>query len=122
MIVIAMRSDKNGDFMCTRGFNKLIASGTPLLVTLLWTLLVYCQNQSRMVTTGSNHASESGVNQINTSMLGCPFMPDSSGDDSYLELMAYTVPVCAILVCNTIFLIWIMGVRKRGMKRSALID
>merc|ERR1719206_837588 len=30
--------------------------------------------------------------------------------DQTLELLAYTVPVCAILVCNTVFLVWIMGV------------
>ena len=49
--------------------------------------------------------------QVNTSVLGCPFMTETKAEDQSLELLAYTVPVCAILVCNTVFLVWIMGVR-----------
>ena len=49
-------------------------------------------------------------NPVNVSVLGCPFMTGPTTGDQTLELLAYTVPVCAILVCNTVFLVWIMGV------------
>ena len=52
--------------------------------------------------------------KVNASVLGCPFMTDASTGDQTLELLAYTVPVCAILVCNTVFLVWIMGVSISG--------
>ena len=37
-------------------------------------------------------------------------MTESGAEDQNLELLVYTVPVCAILLCNTVFLIWIMAV------------
>ena len=88
-------------------------AGLPLLLTLVWTLLVYCQAHSQGITV----YSQQDKLQINTSVLGCPFMTESVTEDQNLELLAYTVPVCAILVCNTVFLIWIMGVRKYSLAR-----
>merc|ERR1719483_243131 len=86
-----------------------IGWGVPLLLTLLWTLLVYCQAQTQVVTMNSKQGSQVRQ-QVNTSVLGCPFMTETKAEDQSLELLAYTVPVCAILVCNTVFLVWIMGV------------
>merc|ERR1719483_1031777 len=86
-----------------------IGWGVPLLLTLLWTLLVYCQAQTQVVTMNSQQGSQVRQ-QVNTSVLGCPFMTETKAEDQSLELLAYTVPVCAILVCNTVFLVWIMGV------------
>ena len=82
-----------------------IITGLPLILTLGWTLLKYCHTQSE--------EQEDRVDrvQVNTTMLGCPFMTEPVSEDQSLELLAYTVPVCAILVCNTVFLVWIMGVR-----------
>ena len=61
-----------------------------------------------------NNKQEDQVrNPVNVSVLGCPFMTESTTGDQTLELLAYTVPVCAILVCNTVFLVWIMGVGHR---------
>ena len=82
-----------------------ITPGLPLILTLGWTLLKYCHTQSQ-----EQQDSKDRV-EVNTSMLGCPFMTESVSEDQSLELLAYTVPVCAILVCNTVFLFWIMGVR-----------
>ena len=59
----------------------------------------------------NNQQGTHTIHQVNTSVLGCPFMTESMAGGQNLELLAYTVPVCAILVCNTVFLIWIMGVR-----------
>jgi len=85
-----------------------IGWGVPLLLTLLWTLLVYCQAQSQVVTMNNKQEGQAR-NPVNVSVLGCPFYESTAGDQT-LELLAYTVPVCAILVCNTVFLVWIMGV------------
>jgi len=66
--------------------------GAPFLITLIWTVLVFCHEQS--------------PESLDLGPISCPFM--SKPRD--LELVAYMVPVCLILLCNTIFLVWIMVV------------
>ena len=95
-----------------------LVAGAPLLLTLVWTLLVYCHTQSQVVILYDQQDRQER-HQVNTSMLGCPFMTESVTEDQSLELLAYTVPVCAILVCNTVFLIWIMGVRNHYSARTS---
>ena len=73
-----------------------MSPGAPLLLTLVWTLLVYCHNQSEVVL---------------ASQLGCPFISDTEQSQA-LELWAYTLPVCLLLVCNFVFSIWIMAVSR----------
>ena len=95
-----------------------IIAGAPLLLTLVWTLLVYCHTQSQVVILyGQQDRQER--EQVNTSMFGCPFMTESVTEDQSLELLAYTVPVCTILVCNSVFLILIMGVRNYFLARTS---
>lgn len=76
--------------------------GAPLVLTLIWTLLIYCQSQTQV----SGH--------INTSVLGCPFVIDPRSKSAKLYerygLYTYTVPVCLLLAANFVFSIWIMGV------------
>ena len=70
-----------------------------------------------------NNKQEDQVrNPVNVSVLGCPFMTESTTGDQTLELLAYTVPVCAILVCNTVFLVWIMGVSYRLLADNFLLS
>ena len=38
--------------------------------------------------------------------LACPFLLEPSVPETLL----YTLPICLLLICNTAFLIWIMGV------------
>lgn len=41
--------------------------------------------------------------------LACPFLLEP-----WLpETLLYNLPICLLLICNTVFLIWIMGVRKQ---------
>ena len=96
----------------------ILIAGVPLLLTLLWTLLVYCQAQSQVVTMNNKQEGQAR-NPVNVSVLGCPFYESTAGDQT-LELLAYTVPVCAILVCNTVFLVWIMGVSQLFTSGSPL--
>ena len=59
----------------------------------------------------NNKQDNQVIQQVKKSLLQCPFMPEPMSGDQSVELLAYTIPVCAILICNTLFLIWIMGVR-----------
>ena len=63
----------------------------------MWTLLVYCHNQSEAVLAAQD------------TLLGCPFISDTEQSQT-LELWAYTLPVCLLLACNFVFSIWIMAV------------
>ena len=69
-----------------------MSSGSPLLLALLWTLLVYCQS------TSSRRAA--------ACPLACPFACPSG----YAEQLLYALPICALLIANTVFLAWIMAV------------
>ena len=82
-----------------------MSPGAPLLLTLVWTLLVYCNNQSEAMIASQDR----NMKQLNTSLLGCPFISDSE-QSQHLELLAYTLPVCLLLLCNFVFSIWIMAV------------
>ena len=79
--------------------------GAPLLLTLVWTLLVYCNNQTEVMAASQDR----NMKLVNTSLLGCPFISDSE-QSQHLELLAYTLPVCLLLLCNFVFSIWIMAV------------
>ena len=87
--------------------------GVPSLLTLLWTLLIYCQAQSEVF-------QESGSGQhlvkspVNESLLKCPFMVESEAN--MYNVWTYTVPVCLLLACNFVFSIWIMSVREAFKK------
>merc|ERR1719270_531796 len=81
-----------------------IGWGVPLLLTLLWTLLIYCQTQSDVF-----HGYTSNKHSVNASVLGCPFMVESDSSSKY-DLYAYIVPICLLLACNFVFSIWIMAV------------
>jgi len=70
-----------------------IGWGSPLLLALLWTLLVYCQ-------------SATSLKQKDACPLACPFACPSG----YTEQLLYALPICALLIANTVFLAWIMGV------------
>ena len=74
------------------------------MLTLVWTLLVYCHNQSEVVL-----ATQDRNIKLNASLLGCPFISDTEQSQN-LELWAYTLPVCLLLACNFVFSIWIMAV------------
>ena len=54
-------------------------------------------------------SQEGNIKLVNTSLLGCPFISDSE-QSQHLELLAYTLPVCLLLLCNFVFSIWIMAV------------
>ena len=82
--------------------------GAPLLLTLLWTLLIYCQAQ-----TDAFSGTGNGNGAVNTSVpsvtaLNCPFI-HSDASNSY-ELYTYVVPVLLLLMSNFVFSIWIMAV------------
>lgn len=86
--------------------------GLPLLLTLLWTLLVYCHTQTEAG--GPDWAAvtrQGGANTSQASLLNCPFMAETeSSSGRVMEVVAYMVPICAVLLCNTVFLVWIMAV------------
>jgi len=77
-----------------------IGWGSPLLLALLWTLLVYCQSASSR----RDKEYEPGTEAL--AQLACPFLLEPSVPETLL----YTLPICLLLICNTAFLIWIMGV------------
>ena len=82
----------------------------------MWTLLVYCNNQTEVMTA----SQEGNIKLVNTSLLGCPFISDTE-QSQHLELLAYTLPVCLLLLCNFVFSIWIMAVSLR-LKTPAKIS
>ena len=85
-------------------------------MTLVWTLLVYCNNQTEAMTASQDR----NIKLVNTSLLGCPFISDTE-QSQHLELLAYTLPVCLLLLCNFVFSIWIMAVSLR-LKTQAKIS
>jgi len=87
-----------------------IGWGAPLLLTLLWTLLIYCQAQTDAWAGTGNGNIMVGVNTSasTVSALNCPFI--HSDASNLYELYTYVVPVLLLLMSNFVFSIWIMAV------------
>jgi len=85
-----------------------IGWGAPLLLTLLWTLLIYCQAQTDAFAGTGNGNMMVNTSASSVSALNCPFIHHESSNP--YELYTYVVPVLLLLMSNFVFSIWIMAV------------